>query len=353
MHTRQRDRGVAFVRALAADPTAVLRAPADASAAEANASEAAAPDDATSRLGALAHAASVQKPKRKTKLVSDSPEARRARAKVIFAVAKKRRFEHEQRAAAAPEPAEDAAAAEDADPVVLQSEPAKRVDPSTLARVGASRTSHVPGAVTRSDADYAAGKLEIRSAQTDDAGRLTGLLVDTLETRLADYEAEDADDSSEDDDDGVQGARAARLQHQARERAGQIASTLASAVDTTEATRSLPRHVGKMSVPFRTLRDIVGDAVPDITLPVGSTGVFAIDGSLVLIWLLMVAMRIAVRSGVVGDCEENAKPRGAPYSKHAGYEDIPYSYSHTAHFLTAVNKWSAIHGFPNPLEGVY
>ena len=100
MHTRQRDRGVAFVRALAADPTAVLRAPADASAAEANASEAAAPDDATSRLGALAHAASVQKPKRKTKLVSDSPEARRARAKVIFAVAKKRRFEHEQRAAA-------------------------------------------------------------------------------------------------------------------------------------------------------------------------------------------------------------------------------------------------------------
>ena len=100
MHTRQRDRGVAFVRALAADPTAVLRAPADASAAEANASEAAAPDDATSRLGALAHAASVQKPKRKTKLVNDSPEARRARAKVIFAVAKKRRFEHEQRAAA-------------------------------------------------------------------------------------------------------------------------------------------------------------------------------------------------------------------------------------------------------------
>ena len=75
MHTRQRDRGVAFVRALAADPTAVLRAPADASAAEANASEAAAPDDATSRLGALAHAASVQKPKRKTKLVNDSPEA--------------------------------------------------------------------------------------------------------------------------------------------------------------------------------------------------------------------------------------------------------------------------------------
>ena len=115
MHTRQRDRGVAFVRALAADPTAVLRAPADASAAEANASEAAAPDDATSRLGALAHAASVQKPKRKTKLVSDSPEARRARAKVIFAVAKKRRREHEQRAAAAPEPAEDAAAAEDAE----------------------------------------------------------------------------------------------------------------------------------------------------------------------------------------------------------------------------------------------
>ena len=80
MRTRQRDidRGVAVVRALAADPTAVLRAPADANTAEANASEAAAPDDATSRLGALAHAASVQKPKRKTKLVSDSPEARRA-----------------------------------------------------------------------------------------------------------------------------------------------------------------------------------------------------------------------------------------------------------------------------------
>ena len=81
--------------------------------------------------------------------------------------------------------------------------------------------------------------------------------------------------------------------------------------------------------------------------------VFAIDGSLVLIWLLMVAMRIAVRSGVVGDCEDNAKPRGAPYSKHAGYEDIPYSYSNTAQFLTAVGRWSAIHGFPNPLEGVY
>ena len=45
MRTRQRDRGGAVVRALAADPTAVLRAPADANTAEANASEAAAPDD--------------------------------------------------------------------------------------------------------------------------------------------------------------------------------------------------------------------------------------------------------------------------------------------------------------------
>ena len=120
------------MKALAADPTAVLRRAAEADAADANTRETAAPGDATSRLGALAHAASVQKPKRKTKLVSDSPEARRARAKVIFAVAKKRRLEHEQRAAAAPE---DAAASEDADPVVLQSDPAKRVDPSTLARL--------------------------------------------------------------------------------------------------------------------------------------------------------------------------------------------------------------------------
>ena len=75
--------------------------------------------------------------------------------------------------------------------------------------------------------------------------------------------------------------------------------------------------------------------MPDVTLAVGAAGVTAIDGSLVLIWLLMVAMRIAVRSGVVGDCEDNAKPRGAPYSKHAGFEDIPYSYSHMTHFLTA------------------
>ena len=84
MRTRQRDRGVAVVRALAADPTAVLRAPADASTAEANASEAAAPDDATSRLGALAHAASVQKPKRKTKLVSDSADPKERRLNVTF-----------------------------------------------------------------------------------------------------------------------------------------------------------------------------------------------------------------------------------------------------------------------------
>lgn len=84
MRTRQRDRGVAVVRALAADPTAVLRAPADANTAEANASEAAAPDDATSRLGALAHAASVQKPKRKTKLVSDSLEARRGGTTIML-----------------------------------------------------------------------------------------------------------------------------------------------------------------------------------------------------------------------------------------------------------------------------
>ena len=91
METRRRAHGIAFVRALAADPTAAMHDAAEATAADANTAETAAPADATSRLGALATAASQQT--RKTKPASDAPEARRARANAVIDIAKRRRVE--------------------------------------------------------------------------------------------------------------------------------------------------------------------------------------------------------------------------------------------------------------------
>ena len=237
---------------------------------------------------------------------------RRAVAASVLKLVEKRAAEQPSRAAASQRAAQ-ARASDDAPPLV--------VGPATVDRIVAGRD--VPGA---SDRALLRRRLDGRTTSGAAASDASTRLVQILQRTAA-------------------GLQAGAPLSAALDQLGKDGAAVAVSAVSKANYRS---YQSSLSVFHQTMTQIFGAGVlPDISGGIEVLQTTPMHGALIAMWLEMVACDLIPRGGVAAN---GVAKGGATFSRIAGLEDKPYTWSYVRWFLDGVSGWHRAHGLLVPMK---